>query len=198
MYRSDFGGRRNFGPREMTKVVCSDCGKECEVPFKPTEGRAGVLPGVPAETQAPPVLISSFHHFHFSFSVFVSFFCLFIQPGSRGSPGPSGVVPRYLLTHSGIARRASSQIPRNSRLAEWSARVPVTFPIRTPRWSKDAHDHTSVEFALCRACLMDGAEDVVPTGAEKPACRGMLIQPGVIQEDRPLVFIYPCQERCPG
>ncbi|HXX55160.1 MAG TPA: CxxC-x17-CxxC domain-containing protein [Methanoregula sp.] len=31
---------RNFGgPREMTKVTCSDCGKECEVPFKPTEGR---------------------------------------------------------------------------------------------------------------------------------------------------------------
>ncbi|HOT95406.1 MAG TPA: DNA-directed RNA polymerase [Methanoregulaceae archaeon] len=35
------GGSRNFssGPREMTKAVCSDCGKECEVPFKPTEGR---------------------------------------------------------------------------------------------------------------------------------------------------------------
>ncbi len=31
---------RNFGgPREMTKAICSDCGKECEVPFKPTEGR---------------------------------------------------------------------------------------------------------------------------------------------------------------
>ena len=27
------------GPREMTKVVCSDCGVETEVPFKPTEGR---------------------------------------------------------------------------------------------------------------------------------------------------------------
>lgn len=29
---------RNFGdrpPREMHKVVCSDCGKETEVPFKP-------------------------------------------------------------------------------------------------------------------------------------------------------------------
>ncbi len=25
--------------REMTKVICSDCGKEAEVPFKPTEGR---------------------------------------------------------------------------------------------------------------------------------------------------------------
>jgi len=33
--------RRNDdrGPREMHKATCSDCGKECEVPFKPTEGR---------------------------------------------------------------------------------------------------------------------------------------------------------------
>jgi len=33
--------RRRFdrGPREMHKATCSDCGKECEVPFKPTEGR---------------------------------------------------------------------------------------------------------------------------------------------------------------
>jgi len=33
--------RRSFdrGPREMYKATCSDCGKECEVPFKPTEGR---------------------------------------------------------------------------------------------------------------------------------------------------------------
>ncbi|MDD4137496.1 MAG: DNA-directed RNA polymerase [Methanoregula sp.] len=23
----------------MTKTICSDCGKECEVPFNPTEGR---------------------------------------------------------------------------------------------------------------------------------------------------------------
>ncbi|AKB29429.1 hypothetical protein MSSAC_3031 [Methanosarcina siciliae C2J] len=35
------GGFRggNSGPREMHKVVCSDCGVETEVPFKPTEGR---------------------------------------------------------------------------------------------------------------------------------------------------------------
>ncbi|MEM3556034.1 MAG: CxxC-x17-CxxC domain-containing protein [Candidatus Micrarchaeia archaeon] len=32
-------GRERFGPREMHKAVCSDCGAECEVPFKPTEGR---------------------------------------------------------------------------------------------------------------------------------------------------------------
>lgn len=32
--------RRGFGgPREMHKATCADCGKECEVPFKPTEGR---------------------------------------------------------------------------------------------------------------------------------------------------------------
>ncbi|MEI6292918.1 MAG: DNA-directed RNA polymerase, partial [Methanomicrobiales archaeon] len=32
MYKSNFGGSSNYGPREMTKVVCSDCGKDCEVP----------------------------------------------------------------------------------------------------------------------------------------------------------------------
>ncbi|MBS3167962.1 DNA-directed RNA polymerase [Candidatus Woesearchaeota archaeon] len=32
--------RRSFdGPREMHKATCSACGQECEVPFKPTEGR---------------------------------------------------------------------------------------------------------------------------------------------------------------
>lgn len=42
-FRSGGGGgggfNRSFGPREMHKAVCSDCGKECEVPFKPTEGK---------------------------------------------------------------------------------------------------------------------------------------------------------------
>ena len=33
------GFRRDFGPREMHKAVCSECKQECEVPFKPTEGR---------------------------------------------------------------------------------------------------------------------------------------------------------------
>jgi CxxC-x17-CxxC domain-containing protein len=36
------GGGGGFGrgpPREMHKAVCSDCGKEAQVPFKPTEGR---------------------------------------------------------------------------------------------------------------------------------------------------------------
>ena len=39
----DFGGsrgpRRDFGPREMHKATCSECGQECEVPFKPAEGK---------------------------------------------------------------------------------------------------------------------------------------------------------------
>ena len=26
-------------PREMHKAVCADCGKECEVPFKPDPSR---------------------------------------------------------------------------------------------------------------------------------------------------------------
>ncbi len=34
-----FSGRRSFAPRQMYKAICADCGKECEVPFKPTEGR---------------------------------------------------------------------------------------------------------------------------------------------------------------
>ena len=37
--RGGFGGpRRSFGPREMTKIKCGECGKEDEVPFKPREG----------------------------------------------------------------------------------------------------------------------------------------------------------------
>jgi CxxC-x17-CxxC domain-containing protein len=31
--------RRDFGPREMHKATCADCGQECEVPFKPAEDR---------------------------------------------------------------------------------------------------------------------------------------------------------------
>ncbi|MFH0712069.1 MAG: CxxC-x17-CxxC domain-containing protein [archaeon] len=43
--RGNFKGRSNFGrsnfggPREMHKAICAKCKKECEVPFKPTEGR---------------------------------------------------------------------------------------------------------------------------------------------------------------
>lgn len=31
--------RFDRGPREMHQAKCSECGKDCEVPFKPTEGR---------------------------------------------------------------------------------------------------------------------------------------------------------------
>jgi DNA-directed RNA polymerase len=37
--RGGFRGGNSSGPREMTKVTCSDCGVETEVPFKPIEGR---------------------------------------------------------------------------------------------------------------------------------------------------------------
>lgn len=38
---NNFQRRNNFnnGPREMHKAICSECKKECEVPFKPTEGK---------------------------------------------------------------------------------------------------------------------------------------------------------------
>lgn len=41
MGRFEGGGfrRPSFGPREMHKAVCTDCKQECEVPFKPTEGK---------------------------------------------------------------------------------------------------------------------------------------------------------------
>jgi len=42
-----YGERRDYqrrhvsygGSREMHKAICADCGKECEVPFKPTQSR---------------------------------------------------------------------------------------------------------------------------------------------------------------
>ncbi len=40
-FRSSFGSNiRTFRPdREMHKAKCSECGKDCEVPFKPTQGK---------------------------------------------------------------------------------------------------------------------------------------------------------------
>ena len=32
-------GRDFGGPRQMHKAVCAECGKECEVPFKPSGDR---------------------------------------------------------------------------------------------------------------------------------------------------------------
>lgn len=39
--RGGFNNNRRFNdrPREMHKATCSDCKNECEVPFKPTEGK---------------------------------------------------------------------------------------------------------------------------------------------------------------
>ena len=43
--RRSFGGGRSFdrggdrGDRPMFKTTCSNCGKECEVPFRPTNGK---------------------------------------------------------------------------------------------------------------------------------------------------------------
>jgi len=40
--RSGGGGgfrSNDFGPREMHKAVCSECGQECEVPFPPKADR---------------------------------------------------------------------------------------------------------------------------------------------------------------
>ena len=37
-----YGGFRDNDrdrPKEFFDAVCSDCGKECKVPFKPTQGR---------------------------------------------------------------------------------------------------------------------------------------------------------------
>jgi CxxC-x17-CxxC domain-containing protein len=37
----NFNQGRSFNsePRQMHKTKCSDCGQECEVPFKPAEGK---------------------------------------------------------------------------------------------------------------------------------------------------------------
>lgn len=32
-------GRRDDGPREMFDAICDNCGKSCQVPFKPTQGK---------------------------------------------------------------------------------------------------------------------------------------------------------------
>ena len=37
------GFKRDFGPREMHKATCADCGNECEVPFKPSTDANGAL-----------------------------------------------------------------------------------------------------------------------------------------------------------
>ncbi|MFW0837646.1 MAG: CxxC-x17-CxxC domain-containing protein [Candidatus Komeilibacteria bacterium] len=34
-----FGGGRDFARRETFQAICDSCGKECDVPFKPTQGK---------------------------------------------------------------------------------------------------------------------------------------------------------------
>ncbi|MEK6827487.1 MAG: CxxC-x17-CxxC domain-containing protein, partial [Nanoarchaeota archaeon] len=34
-----YKGGFNSEPREMHKAICSECKKECQVPFKPTPGK---------------------------------------------------------------------------------------------------------------------------------------------------------------
>jgi CxxC-x17-CxxC domain-containing protein len=38
-YGSNGGGYRDRGPREMFSATCSNCGKEAQVPFRPTSGK---------------------------------------------------------------------------------------------------------------------------------------------------------------
>ncbi len=38
-FESRVPGRSNFEEREMSDVVCDECGKNCQVPFRPTEGK---------------------------------------------------------------------------------------------------------------------------------------------------------------
>jgi CxxC-x17-CxxC domain-containing protein len=35
----EFMSNSRYSNRTMHKATCADCGNECEVPFKPTEGR---------------------------------------------------------------------------------------------------------------------------------------------------------------
>ena len=39
MEDSEKGFNKDFESREMHKATCSECGKECEVPFKPSADR---------------------------------------------------------------------------------------------------------------------------------------------------------------
>ena len=40
-FKSNFNSDRRFSsaPREMHKAKCADCSSDCEVPFKPVEGK---------------------------------------------------------------------------------------------------------------------------------------------------------------
>src|SRR3990167_2649024 len=38
-FRPRFGDRGDRGPVTMHRAICDNCGKECEVPFRPTSGK---------------------------------------------------------------------------------------------------------------------------------------------------------------
>lgn len=38
-FRPGFNDRGNHGPVDLHKAICDNCGKECEVPFRPTSGK---------------------------------------------------------------------------------------------------------------------------------------------------------------
>ncbi|MBU0757842.1 MAG: DNA-directed RNA polymerase [Nanoarchaeota archaeon] len=37
--KKSYGDRGSFGPKELHDAKCSECGQDCQVPFKPTEGK---------------------------------------------------------------------------------------------------------------------------------------------------------------
>jgi CxxC-x17-CxxC domain-containing protein len=41
----------SYGNREMHKATCADCGKECDVPFKPDGSRPVLLPRVSTQKE---------------------------------------------------------------------------------------------------------------------------------------------------
>ncbi len=53
--RGQAGGGNNFRERTMYKVICADCRKECEVPFKPSAGRPVYCKDCFSKRKAPNV-----------------------------------------------------------------------------------------------------------------------------------------------
>jgi len=51
--RTQGGGRRGSGPRQMYDAVCASCGKSCQVPFQPT-GEKPVYCSDCFQSQRPP------------------------------------------------------------------------------------------------------------------------------------------------
>jgi hypothetical protein len=66
---------------------------------------------------------------------------------------------------------------------------------------RDPHENTSVEFALGRTVVMNGASQETPIRPEKTAGMRMFIGKGEVREYLPLILIYagsklgPCRNR---